>query len=112
MEETLSLQKCAERLERRGFRCFVVPGLKEAAGVMRGLVREFNPASASYGDSMTLKATGILDDLRANPDIQFYDGFLPDMDREEKWEIRRRGMTADLFLTCLLYTSPSPRDCS
>ena len=64
-----------------------------------GPVREFHPASASYGDSMTLKATGILDDLRANPDIQFYDGFLPDMDREEKWEIRRRGMTADLFLT-------------
>ena len=99
MEETLSLQKCAERLERRGFRSFVVPGLKEAADVMRSLVREFHPASASYGDSMTLKATGILDDLRANPDIQFYDGFLPDMDREEKWEIRRRGMTADLFLT-------------
>lgn len=99
MEETLSLQKCAERLERRGFRCFVVPGLKEAAGVMRGLVRELNPSSASYGDSMTLKATGILDDLRSNPDIQFYDGFLPDMDREEKWEIRRCGMTADLFLT-------------
>ena len=34
-----------------------------------------------------------------NKKPQFYDGFLPDMDREEKWEIRRRGMTADLFLT-------------
>ena len=44
-------------------------GLKEAADVMRSLVREFHPASASYGDSMTLKATGILDDLRANPDM-------------------------------------------
>ena len=66
---------------------------------MRGLVRELSPASASYGDSMTLKATGILDELNASPDIQFYDGFVPGMDREEKWEIRRRGMTADLFLT-------------
>lgn len=53
MEEPLSLQKCAERLERRGFRSFVVPGLKEAADLMRGLVRELSPASASYGDSMT-----------------------------------------------------------
>ena len=70
-----------------------------AAEVMRGLVREFRPASASYGDSMTLKAAGILDDLRSNPDIQFYDGFVPGMVREEKWEIRRQGMTADLFLT-------------
>ena len=66
---------------------------------MRGLVREFRPSSASYGDSMTLKAAGILDDLRSNPDIQFYDGFVPGMVREEKWEIRRQGMTADLFLT-------------
>ena len=92
-------EKDAERLERRGFRSFVVPGLKEAADLMRGLVRELSPASASYGDSMTLKATGILDELNASPDIQFYDGFVPDMDREEKWEIRRRGVTADLFLT-------------
>ena len=72
-----------------------MPGLKEAAEVMLGLVREFSPSSASYGDSMTLKAAGILDDLRSNPDIQFYDGFVPGMEREEKWEIRRRGMTAD-----------------
>lgn len=57
MEDPLSLEQCAGRLERRGFRSFVVPGLREAAEVMRGLVRE------------------------------------------EKWEIRRQGMTADLFLT-------------
>lgn len=99
MEDPLSLEQCAGRLERRGFRSFVVPGLREAAEVMRGLVREFRPSSASYGDSMTLKAAGILDDLRSNPDIQFYDGFVPGMVREEKWEIRRQGMTADLFLT-------------
>ena len=50
MEETLSLQKCAERLERRGFRSFVVPGLKEAAGVMRGLVRGLHDLEG-HGDS-------------------------------------------------------------
>ena len=65
MEDPLSLEQCAGRLERRGFRSFVVPGLKEAAEVMLGLVREFSPSSASYGDSMTLKAAGILDDLRS-----------------------------------------------
>jgi len=83
MEDPLSLEQCAGRLERRGFRSFVVPGLREAAEVMRGLVREFRPSSASYGDSMTLKAAGILDDLHSNPDIQFYDGFVPGMVREE-----------------------------
>lgn len=99
MEQALSLQECAERLERRGFRAFAVPSLSDAAELMRGLIREMSPASASYGDSMTLKATGILDELAADPEIEFYNGFVPGMDREEKWEIRRRGMTADLFLT-------------
>ena len=115
MEDPLSLEQCAGRLERRGFRSFVVPGLKEAAEVMLGLVREFSPSSASYGDSMTLKAAGILDDLRSNPDIQFYDGFVPGMEREEKCEIRRRGVTVQCTLLVhgmrlpLLIREPSPR---
>lgn len=99
MEENVSLHQCAERLERRGFQCFVVQGVKEAADLMRSLIQEIKPESVSYGDSLTLVSTGLLDELRSNPDILFYDGFVPGMDREKKWEIRRRGMTADLFLT-------------
>lgn len=99
MEEALSLQKCAERLERRGFRAFVVPTLNDAAELMRGLIRDMSPKSVSYGDSLTLRSAGILDGLAADPEIEFYDGFIPGMEQEKKWEIRRRGMTADLFLT-------------
>lgn len=88
MEDPLSLEQCAGRLERRGFRSFVVPGLREAAEVMRGLVREFRPSSASYGDSMTLKAAGILDDLRSNPDIMFMTALF------RAWCGRRNGKSA------------------
>ena len=58
MEDPLSLEQCAGRLERRGFRSFVVPGLKEAAEVMLGLVREFSPSSASYGGFHDLEGCG------------------------------------------------------
>lgn len=77
----------------------VVANWTEAARVARRLIEEANPQSVSYGDSMTLRATGLLDELKARPGITFFDGFQPGMEREEKWEIRRRGITADLFLT-------------
>lgn len=99
MEEELSLEKCAEKLVRRGFDAHVVPSFRDAAGLIRGIVRELSPHSVSYGDSMTLRSSGVLDELADNPEIKFYDGFIPGMDREEKWEIRRQGMAADLFLT-------------
>ena len=94
-----SLDVCAAALKRRGFDVHVVANWTEAARVARRLIEEANPQSVSYGDSMTLRATGLLDELKARPGITFFDGFQPGMEREEKWEIRRRGITADLFLT-------------
>lgn len=99
MQNTLSLQQCAERLKRRGFDAHVTPSFSAAAELMRGLIDGLAPASASYGDSMTLRATGILDELAVRPGMEWHDGFVPGMSRDEKWEIRRRGMTVDLFLT-------------
>lgn len=99
MEEILSLETCAAQLERRGFSVHLVRSLSDAAELMRTLIRNRAPASVSYGDSMTLRATGILDELSVDPGIEFFDGFISSMSREERWEIRRRGMTADMFLT-------------
>lgn len=93
------LQQCKNKLERHGFRVFTAGTTMEARPILENLIDEFSPNSASYGDSMTLRATGILDSLANNPSIRFYDGFQPGMPREERWEIRRRGMIADLFLT-------------
>ncbi len=95
----LSIHTCAERLERRGFRVFTVGGLGAAAELMRGLIKELAPKTVSYGGSLTLQACGILNELRENADFEFIDGFQPGMERAEKWEIRRRGMTADLFFS-------------
>ncbi len=93
------IQQCAAKLERHGFQVMIADNSAEAGKLLDGIVAELSPASASYGDSMTLRATGILDRLAQNPAIRFYDGFQPGMPRPERWEIRRQGMTAELFLT-------------
>ncbi len=99
MNRELSIQSCAAQLERRGFRVFTVATLAAATELMRGLIKELAPKSVSYGGSMTLQSSGILSELEANPDVEFINGFQPGMEREEKWAIRRRGMTAELFLS-------------
>ncbi|MEG2237086.1 MAG: lactate utilization protein [Akkermansia sp.] len=98
-EGEMSLAKCAKHLENYGFRTIIVSTNRDAADVIRQLVVEWAPMSVSYGDSMTLRATGVLEELKANPKITFYDGFDPALTREAKMENRRQGMLTDLFLT-------------
>lgn len=93
------LETCAAALRKRGFHVHCTPTWADAAVHVRALVDALEPRSVAYGDSMTWRATGLLEELKARPGMVFYDGFQPGMSREEKWEIRRQGMTADLFLT-------------
>lgn len=53
----------------------------------------------SWGDSLTMEATGVLDDLRANPLVTMIKTFDPCADRREILERRRQALLADLFLT-------------
>ncbi len=94
-----SLETCAAALKKRGFDVHIASDWAQAAQLARLMIEEIAPRSVSYGDSMTLRATGLLEEIKARPGIVFYDGFQPGMEREEKWEIRRQGMTADVFLT-------------
>lgn len=93
------MQTCEKKLKRHGFDVITVPSLRDAAEEIMNLVDKLNPASVSYGDSLTLKATGALDRIKAMDGIVFHDGFDPTMTREEKLEIRRKGILVDLFLT-------------
>lgn len=99
MKEGTPLALCMEQLIRRGFRCYEVPTRADALSLFRSLLDELNPATVSFGGSLTLKETGILEELRNRSDVELIDGFQAHMSREEKWEIRRRGMTAELFLS-------------
>ena len=57
------------------------------------------PGNDLFRDSMTMKATGIVDDLHRDGHYRLFDGFDPAMPRPQKLEIRRQGLLADLFIT-------------
>ncbi|MFR6414513.1 MAG: lactate utilization protein [Alistipes shahii] len=73
--------------------------LAEAGRRLRDEIARCAPRSISYGDSMTLRATGIVEELRNGSRYEFIDGFDPALPRPEQLEVRRKGLLADFFMT-------------
>ncbi len=93
------LETCAAALRQHRFETAVVKNTAEAFARMKAETEAFAPATVSFGDSETMRNTGILDWLRDDPRYELLDGFDPSMPRPERIEIRRRGLLADLFIT-------------
>ncbi len=55
--------------------------------------------SASWGDSLTMRTTGIIEAIRENPGIELIETFIPGQPREAVMENRRRALLCDLFFT-------------
>lgn len=94
-----SLEDCARQLARGGFETEIVPDVTTAGLRLREEIRRVRPRTVSYGDSLTVRSTGIVEELRQTPGLTFYDGFDPALTREENLEQRRQGLLADLFFT-------------
>ncbi len=98
----LRLEACRKALERNHFAAWVVPSVREARDLFREqILPNLTPAprTASWGDSQTLHATGILDEIRRNPEIELIETFDPAVPRETLIERRRQALLVDLFLT-------------
>lgn len=93
------IRSCAEALRRNGFEVATAADTAEAARVIRAVVEAERPRLVGFGDSLTLRATGVLDFLREDDRFRLLDGFDPAMPRAERLEIRRQGLLSDLFLT-------------
>ena len=97
MNETL--ERCRRNLVRRGFEARIAATTEEARQILWEKIRAAAPETICFGDSMTMKATGIVDDLHRDGHYRLFDGFDPAMPRPQKLEIRRQGLLADLFIT-------------
>lgn len=93
------LEACASMLRRHGFEAEVVRDEKEAFERMRDVAEAEMPQLVSFGDSMTMRATGIIEWLRNDPRWTLLDGFDASMPRPERLEIRRKALMSDLFIT-------------
>ncbi len=96
----LRLEELQVKLEDNNFQPFIVANKEEAERLMvETLMPEIKPQTVSYGGSMTLKATGLLDAIDANPEISLLRPDEPGLSMEEKIERRRQGLLVDLYFT-------------
>ena len=84
MNETF--EQCRKNLLRRGFEVRIAATTEEARQILREEIRAAAPETISFGGSMTMEATGIVDELRRKGRYRLFDG---------------------VDYTCLLYTSPA-----
>lgn len=99
MTTTEKILKCAEALRRHHFETAIVNDTHEAFERIKAAVEAESPKLVSFGDSMTMRETGIIEWLRANGDWKLLDGFDASMPRPERLEIRRQALMSDLFIT-------------
>lgn len=99
MEEAI-IEKTIQSLRKNHFDVFLAKNTDEAHHIFsHEVLPTLTFRTASWGDSETMKATGVLEDLRKNPEISIINTFGADMSRTQKIYWRRQALLADLFLT-------------
>ena len=94
------LQHCRQALQDNGFEAFLAADVDAArAVVIESILPRVRPRSVSWGDSLTLYATGILTDMRQAPGVAVIDPFETNVPRAEIIERRRQALLVDLFFS-------------
>lgn len=94
-KETIMLT--INNLQKNNFQVYLAEDMKEAKNIFNNIFAELNPESVSFGDSETLRQTGILDELRTE-EINFIDTFSGE-NWKEQINKRKEALTVDMFLT-------------
>jgi hypothetical protein len=94
------MKNCREALQENAFEAFVAEDRIQARNiVLEEIFPTTGAKSASWGDSMTLHVTGILNALLTCPDLSIVKTFEVGVPRAEIIERRRRAMLVDFFIT-------------
>ena len=96
----MRLEQCANALSNNNFDTYIADDSIQVAEIFRDrILPELKITSASWGDSMSLQSTGILDILNSSARIEVIKTFEPGVKREVLIERRRQALLVDLFLT-------------
>ena len=96
----LRLQSCRDALEQNHFGAFIAQTPAEAGRiVIDQILPEIDVKSVSWGDSLTLYETGVLEFFKDNPEINLIQTFDANVSRPEIIERRRNALLTDLFFT-------------
>lgn len=95
-DRTARLARCAEALRRHGFEAVVTKNAQEAFERLRAAVEAEMPELVSFGDSMTMRDTGIVEWLRRDGGGGCSTDSTPRCPGPERLEIRRKALLSDL----------------
>ena len=95
----MKITNCADALRRHHFEVETVRDTDEAFAVIKAAVETERPETVSFGDSMSMRATGVIEWLRGDERYRLLDGFDPAMTYPQRLEIRRQALMSDLFIT-------------
>ena len=94
------IEHCRAALAANNFAAYVADTADDAGQIILDeILPEISPKSASWGDSLTLHATGVLERLAAAGNIEIIRTFEAGVPREELIERRRQALLVDVFLT-------------
>ena len=96
----IRLKNCKSALEKNNFDAFIAETPADAKKiVIEKILPEIDIKSVSWGDSLTLYSTSILEHLRDKSGIKLIETFDENISREEIMERRRKAILTDLFFT-------------
>lgn len=94
------IDKTIAALRHNHFEAFFAHNTAKASAIFfRDIFPGLQVETVSWGDSETMKATGVLNELQKNPELSVIDSFAPGMSRKQKIYWRRQALLTDLFLT-------------
>jgi hypothetical protein len=96
----VKLDRCKRAKEKERFELFVATDPASTGALFFDRIfPDLKVQTASWGDSLTMLATGIADTLRADSGVRWIDPFDVQASAQERLERRRQALLADLFLT-------------
>ena len=96
---TEQIAKCAKALQRNNFEVAIVESTEDAFARIKAEIEACAPKIVSFGDSMSMRSTDIIEWVRNEDRYTLLDGFDSSMPRPERLEIRRQALLSDLFIT-------------
>lgn len=94
------LETCRSNLSANGFDAYIAADCQQAGAIFfNQIAPQTTFKSVSWGDSMTMKSTGVLQKLEKQSGIEIIKTFEQDVPWRELIERRRQALFCDLFLT-------------
>jgi len=96
----MRLEKCRDALAKNNFLPFLAQNTESALEIiLQDILPQVEATTVSWGDSMSMRATGILEEIEKRKEFSLIKTFEPGVPREEIIERRRQALLVDLFFT-------------